>query len=93
MFDLYYWPTPNGRKISIMLEELKAPYKIIEIDISKGKQFTKKFSKISPSNKIPVIFDHKTKKYFFESGVILIYLAEKYNKLLPKKNIGKLFNG
>ena len=57
MIDLYTWPTPNGRKISILLEELNAPYNVISINISKEEQFSKKFSEISPSNKIPAIVD------------------------------------
>ena len=57
MIDLYTWPTPNGRKISILLEELNAQYKVIPIDIGNNEQFQKKFTKISPSNKIPAIFD------------------------------------
>ena len=55
MIDLYYWPTPNGRKISILLEELKVPYRLIKVDINKKEQFKKKFSLFSPSNKIPAI--------------------------------------
>ena len=86
MIDLYYWPTPNGRKISILLEELKVPYRLIKVDINKKKQFKKKFSLFSPSNKIPAIYDHDFNKSIFESGVILIYLAKKYNRFLTKKN-------
>ena len=85
MIDLYYWPTPNGRKISILLEELRIPYKIIKIDITKGEQFNKEFTDISPSNKIPAIIDHKHNKYFFESSTIMMYLAKKYNKFLTEK--------
>ena len=62
MIKLYYWPTPNGRKITIMLEELRVPYKIHLVDISNKKQFSKKFSRISPSNKIPAIFDEENKQ-------------------------------
>jgi len=85
MIDLYYWPTPNGRKISILLEELEIPYKIIKIDITKGEQFSKEFTIISPSNKIPAIVDHKNNKYFFESSAIMLYLAKTYNKFLSEK--------
>lgn len=85
MIDLYTWPTPNGRKISIMLEELRVPYNAHAIDITNNEQFSESFSKISPSNKIPAIFDHENKKSIFESGVIMLYLANKYNKLLPQK--------
>ena len=80
MINLYTWPTPNGRKISILLEELQVPYKIIPIDIEKDKQFSKEFSLISPSNKIPAITDQETKTNIFESGAIMLYLANKYNK-------------
>ena len=62
MIDLYYWPTPNGRKISILLEELAVPYKIIKIDINKGEQFSRNFKAVSPGNKIPAIFDHEPKQ-------------------------------
>ena len=85
MINLYTWPTPNGRKVSIMLEELEVPYTIHPIDISNNEQFSKKFSRISPSNKIPAIIDKENKRSIFESGAIMIYLAEKYNKLIPPK--------
>ena len=85
MIDLYTWPTPNGRKISILLEEMNVPYKIIPIDISNGEQFSENFSKISPSNKIPAIFDKENKRSVFETGAIMIYLAEKYKKFIPEK--------
>ena len=83
MIDLYYWPTPNGRKISILLEELATPYKIIKIDINKREQFSKSFTAVSPSNKIPAIFDHETKQSLFESSAILLYLSNKYKKFHP----------
>ena len=85
MIDLYTWPTPNGRKISILLEELKVPYNINLVDITKNKQFTKKFSLIAPSNKIPAIYDHEIKKSIFESGAIMLYLSNKYKKFIPKE--------
>ena len=85
MIDLYTWPTPNGRKISIMLEELAVPYTPHLIDIYNNKQFSKNFSQISPSNKIPAIFDNENKQSIFESGAIMLYLANKYNKLIPQK--------
>jgi len=85
MIDLYTWSTPNGRKITIILEELKVPYTIFPIDIDKNDQFSDKFSRISPTNKIPVIIDNENKKIIFESGTIMIYLAEKYNKFIPQK--------
>ena len=85
MIDLYTWPTPNGRKISIMLEELAVPYTPHLIDIYNNKQFSKNFSQISPSNKIPAIFDNENKQSIFESGAIMLYLANKYKKLIPQK--------
>ena len=82
MINLYYWPTPNARKVSILFEELKLKYNLIKVDINKGEQFFEKFLKISPNNKIPAIeFEENGKKItLFESGVILLFFAEKYNK-------------
>ena len=77
MIELFYHPTPNGRKISILLEELELKYKLTKIDITKNEQFLENFSKISPLNKIPVIIDNE--QTIFESGAILIYLAKKNN--------------
>jgi len=86
MIDLYTWTTPNGRKISIMLEEAGLSYKVHPVDISQDEQFSPEFLKINPNNKIPAIIDHENGKSFslFESGAILIYLAEKTGKLLSK---------
>jgi len=84
MIDLYSSATPNGRKISIMLEELGVQYNAIHIDLEKKEQFSDFFSKISPSNKIPAILDNDKGITVFESGAILLYLAEKYNKFLNK---------
>tara|TARA_Y100001960_G_C14588057_1_gene784183 strand:- start:201 stop:824 length:624 start_codon:yes stop_codon:yes gene_type:complete len=86
MINLYTWPTPNGRKISIFLEELKVPYKVTLIDINKDEQFSKKFSEISPSNKIPAIIDEEKNVRIFESGAIMLYLANKYNNFIPEKH-------
>ena len=86
MINLYTWPTPNGRKISILLEELEIPYKVIPINIEKDEQFSKEFSLISPNNKIPVITDLETKTNIFESGAIMLYLANKYRKYLSDKS-------
>ncbi len=87
MIDLYTWATPNGYKISIMLEEASLPYKVFGVDIAKGDQFRPEFLKISPNNKIPAIVDHDgpNGKPFglFESGAILLYLAEKSGCFLP----------
>ncbi len=85
MIDLYTWPTPNGRKISILLEELKIPYKVHLIDINNNEQFNNNFSKISPSNKIPAIVDKKNGESIFETGAIMLYLSNKNNKFCSKK--------
>ena len=85
MIELYAWPTPNGRKISIMLEELNVPYAVHLIDIDNKEQFSNKFSSISPTNKIPAIIDNEQEQSIFESGAIIIYLAKKYNKFIPQK--------
>ena len=84
MIDLYTWTTPNGRKASIMLEEVGLPYTVHAIDISKDEQFAPDFLKISPNNRIPAIIDRDNGMSLFESGAILIYLADKTGKLLPK---------
>jgi GST-like protein len=89
VIDLYTWTTPNGRKVSIMLEEVGLPYKAIPINISKDEQFAPDFLKISPNNKIPAIVDHDTGVAMMESGAILIYLAEKSKKLMPKDDKGR----
>tara|TARA_B100000686_G_scaffold337512_1_gene408742 strand:- start:481 stop:1107 length:627 start_codon:yes stop_codon:yes gene_type:complete len=86
MIELFYSPTPNGRKISIMLEEIGIEYKITLIDLSKDEQFKPEFLKINPYGKIPAIIDHEKKLVLIESGAILIYLANKSNKFLPKEN-------
>jgi GST-like protein len=86
MFELYSADTPNGKKISIMLEEIGAKYKVKKINIFKGDQFKSSFAKMSPFNKIPILKDLKNKKTIFESGAILIYLGEKYKKFYDKKD-------
>jgi len=83
MIDFYTWSTPNGRKVSIMLEEIGAPYKVHSIDITKNEQFQPHFLKVSPNNRIPAIFDPDTGLSLFESGAILMYLAEKSGKFWP----------
>ena len=83
MIDLYYWPTPNGRKISIMLEECDLAYEVKRVDIGAGDQFDPAFLAISPNNRMPAIVDHETGISVFEGGAILIYLAEKAGMLLP----------
>jgi GST-like protein len=84
MIDLYTWSTPNGRKASIMLEECGLDYEVHPIDITKDQQLAPDFLKISPNNKIPAIVDRDNGWSVFESGAILIYLAEKTGKLLPQ---------
>ena len=97
MIELFYAATPNGKKISIMLEEISFDYKITKINLnprgefSKGEQFKKEFRKISPFSKIPVIIDHdNNKEAVFESGAILMYLGEKSNKFYEKKDRTKI---
>ena len=86
MIDFYYWPTPNGWKVSIMLEELGIDYNTIMVDLSRGEQFKPEFLEISPNNRMPAIVDHDVDGPpvpIFESGAILFYLAEKTGRLLP----------
>lgn len=84
MIDLYTWKTPNGRKISIALEELGLPYTVKPINISNNEQFASDFLKISPNNKIPAIVDHETGISVMESGAILLYLTDKTGRLMPQ---------
>tara|TARA_A100001015_G_scaffold249427_1_gene287333 strand:+ start:1134 stop:1760 length:627 start_codon:yes stop_codon:yes gene_type:complete len=86
VIELFSANTPNGKKISIMLEEIGYKYNVTKIDIDKGKQFDEDFKKISPFSKIPVIIDHKNNKSIFESGAILIYLADQSGKFFDKKH-------
>jgi GST-like protein len=86
VIELFSANTPNGKKISVMLEEIGYEYKVTKIDIDKGEQFKVNFKKISPLSKIPVIIDHNNNKTIFESGAILIYLAEQSGKFYEKKN-------
>jgi GST-like protein len=83
VIDLYTWSTPNGRKISIMLEEVGLPYNTLAVDIDRGEQHAAEFLKFSPNNKIPAIVDHDTGLSLMESGAILMYLAEKTGRLMP----------
>ncbi|HTU62123.1 MAG TPA: glutathione S-transferase N-terminal domain-containing protein, partial [Polyangiales bacterium] len=82
MIDLYYWTTPNGHKITMFLEETGLPYRIVPVHIGKGEQFRPEFLRVSPNNRIPAIVDHAPTETgapiaLFESGAILLYLAEK----------------
>jgi GST-like protein len=86
VIELFYANTPNGKKISIMLEEIKFEYKITEINFSKNDQFNPEFRKISPLSKIPAITDHKNKISLFQSGAILIYLADLSGKFYDNNN-------
>ena len=81
--SFYTWATPNGRKVSIMLEELELPYETHAVNIGADEQFAEDFVRISPNNKIPAIVDHDTGRAMMESGAILMYLADKTGKLMP----------
>jgi GST-like protein len=94
MIDLYYWPTPNGHKITLFLEETGLPYTIKPVNIGAGEQFKPDFLKISPNNRMPAIVDHEPAEAgppvsIFESGAILLYLADKTGKFLPKDLRGR----
>ena len=94
MIDVHYWPTPNGWKVTIMLEECGLDYNIIPVDIGGGDQFTSEFLRISPNNRMPAIVDHEPlgggePLAIFESGAILEYLAEKSGRFLPADPAGK----
>jgi GST-like protein len=91
MIDLYTWTTPNGRKISIALEELGLPYTVKPVNLDKDEQFKPEYLAINPNNKIPAIVDHDVPGGLkvFESGAILIYLAEKTGRLLPSDSVRK----
>ena len=95
MIDLYYWPTPNGHKITLFLEEAGMPYTIVPVNIGKGEQFRPEFLAISPNNRMPAIVDHAPLERgapisVFESGAILLYLAEKSGTFLPKDLRGRV---
>jgi GST-like protein len=85
MIELYYWPTPNGQKISVMLEEVGLEYDVRPVNIGAGDQFDPGFLRISPNNRMPAIVDKETGISVFEGGAILIYLAEKTGMLLPEE--------
>jgi GST-like protein len=89
MIDLYTWTTPNGRKVSVMLEECALPYRVHPVDIGKGEQFSPAFVAICPNSKIPAIVDQDDEVSLFESGAILIHLAEKTSRFLPAKGPGR----
>ena len=94
MIDLYYWPTPNGKKVTILLEELGVPYQIVPLNIGRGDQFTDDFLKIGPNNRMPAMVDNAPLDggpplSVFESGAILMYLAEKTGRLMPQDLRGR----
>jgi GST-like protein len=88
MIDLHYWPTPNGHKVTLFLEETGLPYRIVPVDIGRGEQFEPDFLKIAPNNRMPAIVDHEPADggepvSLFESGAILLYLADKTGRFIP----------
>jgi GST-like protein len=90
MYDLHYWPTPNGKKVSILLEELSVPYNVIPCNIGRGDQFTPEFLKMNPNHRMPVLVDRNPKDGgeplpIFESGAIMLYIAEKEGKFFPQE--------
>jgi GST-like protein len=90
MIDLYYWPTPNGKKVTIFLEETGTPYKLVPVNIARGDQFDPAYLKLNPNHRMPTIVDNAPKDggaaiSVFESGAILLYLAEKTGKLWPQE--------
>ena len=94
MIDLHYWPTPNGWKASIALEEMELPYRVVPVNIGRGEQFAPEFLAISPNNRMPAIVDHDPPGggpplAVFESGAILLYLAEKSGRFLPADPRGR----
>lgn len=94
MIDVYYWPTPNGRKVTILLEELGQPYNVVPVNIGKGDQFKPEFLKISPNNKMPAIVDSDGPDgkpvSVFESAAIMIYLAEKFGRFIADDPRGRI---
>lgn len=92
MIEVHYWPTPNGKKVTILLEELGVPYTIVPVNIGRGDQFKPDFLAISPNNRMPAIIDTEPKRNgspvsVFESGVILFYLAEKEGRFWPQQDV------
>jgi GST-like protein len=95
MIDLHYWPKPNGQKVKLFLEEAQLPHRSIRIDLSKGEQFKPEFLAIAPNNRIPAIVDHEPPGggapiSLFESGAILLYLAEKIQRFIPSDIRGRV---
>lgn len=95
MYDVHYWPTPNGKKVTVLLEELGAAYRIVPCNIGKGDQFTAEFLAINPNHRMPVLVDHDpagggAQISVFESGAIMLYLAEKHGRFLPADPRGRV---
>jgi GST-like protein len=94
MIDLYFWPTPNGYKLTILFEELGLPYRVVPIDIWKGDQFDPEFLKIAPNNKMPAVVDSDGADgkpiSIFESGAIMLHYAEKHGRFIPKDERGRI---
>jgi GST-like protein len=95
MIDLYYWPTPNGHKVTLFLEETAMPYNIVPVNIGAGEQFKPEFLRISPNNRMPAIIDHLPREggapiSVFESGAILLYLADKSERFIPNDSRGRV---
>jgi GST-like protein len=95
MIDLHYWPTPNGHKVTIFLEEAEEPYRIVPVDLTTGKQFEPAFLRISPNNRMPAMVDNlphdsASPLSIFESGAILLYLADKLGKFIPADIAGRV---
>jgi GST-like protein len=94
MYDLHYWPTPNGKKVSILLEELGVPYNVVPCNIGRGDQFTSEFLEMNPNHRMPVLVDRNPKDGsapfpIFESGAIMMYVAEKEGRFFPQDTRGK----
>ncbi|MCH8256302.1 MAG: glutathione S-transferase N-terminal domain-containing protein [Proteobacteria bacterium] len=98
MLDLHYWPTPNGKKVTIQLEECGLEYNLVECNIGRGDQFKEEFLAINPNNRMPVLVDHEPDGggdpiSVFESGAIMLYIAEKTGKFMPTKRWGHAGRG
>lgn len=94
MLDLHYWPTPNGQKVTILLEELGTAYNVVELPIATGAQFSEEFLKINPNSRMPALVDHDPADAdgplsIFESGAIMLYVAEKFGKYMPRDTRGR----
>ncbi len=88
-YELHYWPTPNGHKVTLFLEEAGLPYELVPVNIRKGDQFRPEFLRIAPNNRMPALVDRKTGQSLFESGAILLYLAETHGLFLPGEPAGR----